>query len=542
MNFIDGVLFKQCIQAAYKKLDQEKKRVDELNVFPVPDGDTGTNMSLTMKSAVDAVEEADDQLGNIGKALGNGSLMGARGNSGVILSQLCRGVAKSLKNKNAIYVYDIAEITQASTDKAYKAVMKPTEGTILTVARSISDFAQAKQDQYEDIGGFLIDILKQAQNTLQQTPSMLPPLKEAGVVDAGGQGLVYLLAGFVAKLTGEDLAPILEAEGEDPSLELTHMDVVAGKQAKEDFIAKLLVTDIDRDALTKDLDKTGAILSVSKQDLGYLVQIATDRPDKVVKHLVRQGKLLHFNLVNRDFNPKAFEKKEEGEKSQVRKRENLKPYGFVAVASGDGFKEIFKNLMVDELIEGGQTMNPSTKDIYEAVEKVGAETTFILPNNKNIIMAADQVHDLCDGQEVYVIPSRSIPQGIQAILHFDEASTVEENLKAMTDSLSGIKTGEVTYAIRDSEVNGLDIKKNQYIGLLDGEITDRGDKREDLVLSMLDKMVEEESSFISLYPGQDVDQAEYEKLARELEKKFPDLELVCEPGGQPVYSYIFSVE
>lgn len=542
MRILDGAQLLRCFERANNLLNEKKEEVNVLNVFPVPDGDTGTNMSLTMQSAIKHMQGVkSDSAGNIGKALGMGSLMGARGNSGVILSQLCRGVSDAVAGKEVIRLEDFPAIFRTSKEKAYKAVMKPTEGTILTIARAFSEYAEANIDEMNSIEELLEGVLAYGQYTLEQTPEMLPALKEAGVVDAGGQGLIYLLAGFLSELSGRPVQELLEIEHEE-GLDADH--ALLHEQSSLTYLveAELLGVANRAKKMESVLAALTSNLTVNPLDDNLKVTFEADELDKSLTQLANFSEIVSLTVKNQISTTKADknEVKEghvEGKKEDV----DLKNYGFVAVSLGEGFDEIFKSLMVDRIVSGGQTMNPSTQDLYEAVNQVDAKNVFIFPNNKNIIMAAEQVNELSD-KNVIVIPTKSIPQGFTALFNFDDQASPEENKSLMTESLSTIKTGQITYAVRDTEVNSIQIKKDDYIGLIDGEIVQVGQDMDKLLMELLEDSIDEESSLITVYGGSDVDRDAFTKLASRVEKKFVDFDVDFEFGDQPTYYYIFSIE
>lgn len=542
MRILDGAQLLRCFERANNLLNEKKEEVNVLNVFPVPDGDTGTNMSLTMQSAIKHMQGVkSDSAGNIGKALGMGSLMGARGNSGVILSQLCRGVSDAVAGKEVIRLEDFPAIFRTSKEKAYKAVMKPTEGTILTIACAFSEYAEANIDEMNSIEELLEGVLAYGQYTLEQTPEMLPALKEAGVVDAGGQGLIYLLAGFLSELSGRPVQELLEIEHEE-GLDADH--ALLHEQSSLTYLveAELLGVANRAKKMESVLAALTSNLTVNPLDDNLKVTFEADELDKSLTQLANFSEIVSLTVKNQISTTKADknEVKEghvEGKKEDV----DLKNYGFVAVSLGEGFDEIFKSLMVDRIVSGGQTMNPSTQDLYEAVNQVDAKNVFIFPNNKNIIMAAEQVNELSD-KNVIVIPTKSIPQGFTALFNFDDQASPEENKSLMTESLSTIKTGQITYAVRDTEVNSIQIKKDDYIGLIDGEIVQVGQDMDKLLMELLEDSIDEESSLITVYGGSDVDRDAFTKLASRVEKKFVDFDVDFEFGDQPTYYYIFSIE
>ncbi|MCI6157951.1 MAG: DAK2 domain-containing protein [Peptoniphilaceae bacterium] len=534
---MNGELLRACLKGAFEKLEKHKEEVNALNVFPVPDGDTGTNMTLTMKSAMEAVEKAVPTTEAMGKALGNGSLMGARGNSGVILSQLCRGIAQAVKGKENLEVEDFPLLFASAKEKAYKAVMKPTEGTILTVARAFSEFTEQHKSDYQDIGQLLKATLQYGNYILQKTPDMLPTLKEAGVVDAGGQGLIYLLQGFTETLTGEELDSLLTV-----STGFTVEPAEEKKAVSDEFAysVRFRISDIEKERMLRHIALHAQLESLSETDRQFAVEAFTNQPAKLLSSMMRRGSVEEYHLLHSG-ETAEMEEEENPEEKQRSILENRKQFGFVAVSLGDGFDAIFRELRVDEIVSGGQTMNPSTADLWKAVQKVKAETVYILPNNKNIIMAAEQVNELADC-EVIVIPTRSIPQGFTALFQFDESLSAEENRTQMTESLSTVITGQVTYAIRDTEINGITIHKGDQIGLVDGDIVASAQDPEQLVEKMIAENITDEASLLNLYRGEEADSIKCEALAEKLEARYPDLDFQMLEGGQPIYRYIFSIE
>lgn len=561
MNRIDGITLQKALFNAYQELEKNKEIVNTLNVFPVPDGDTGTNMSLTMKSAMRQVRELDNPtVEQVGKALANGSLMGARGNSGVILSQLCRGFAQALVGKTTIGLEDIPALFTNARDMAYKAVMKPTEGTILSVARAMGEFAEKNEDQYEDMFVFLKDLLAEGNRMLQMTPEMLPMLKEAGVVDAGGQGLLTLLAGFVASASGdESVIDMSTAElGENknmPTIEAIEDSEIEFGYCTEFFIR---TDNPDFESFRSEIESMGdSIVCIGMDDV-IKTHIHTNHPGEVLELALKRGYLMdikidnmrlqHQHRLSTDAEVNAAQTGHESteetsavDSEPAGKPVELKPYGFVAVSLGEGFDQIFKDLLVDEIVSGGQTMNPSTADLFEASERIDAETVFIFPNNKNIIMAADQVQSLSQ-KNIVVIPTRTIPEGFGSLLAFDESMSPEENAEAMKDAISMITTGQITYSIRDTELQGLKIENGALIGLLGGDIVATGSDQLTVLFELLDKGVTEESALISIYSGQDVTDEDAEEIADAVSKKYSDLEVDLQRGDQPTYYYIVSIE
>lgn len=542
MRIMDGALLLRCFERASDLLNEKKEEVNVLNVFPVPDGDTGTNMSLTMQSAIKHMQGVKtDNAGSIGKALGMGSLMGARGNSGVILSQLCRGISDAVTGKEVVQLEDFPSIFRSAKEKAYKAVMKPTEGTILTIARSFSEYTDANIDEMNSIEELLEGVLAYGQYTLEQTPDMLPALKEADVVDAGGQGLIYFLAGFLSELSGKSVDELLAVEHD---ANLTAEEVMDTDEPSSTYLveAELLGVSGKAKKMESMLAAMTTNLVIMPVEKNLKVTYEAEKVDKSLAHLASFSELVSLKVKNQKATGQVVKEDVKVEEAPVKKENvELKNYGFVAVSLGEGFDEIFKSLMVDQIVSGGQTMNPSTADLYEAVNKVDAENVFIFPNNKNIIMAAEQVNELSD-KNIIVIPTKSIPQGFTALFNFDDQATPEENKSLMTESLSTIKTGQITYAVRDTEVNSIQIKKDDFIGLIDGEIVKVGQDKEQLLIDLLDENIDEESSLITVYGGNEVDKDAFKKLASRVEKKFEDFDVDFESGDQPTYYYIFSIE
>lgn len=558
MNSIDAALLKRGILAAYHKLDEMKDEVNRLNVFPVPDGDTGTNMSLTMKSAAAQISGVgENSVGAVGKALGTGSLMGARGNSGVILSQLCRGVSEALKGKTVFYTADVAYIFSKATEMAYKAVMKPTEGTILTVARMMSEYAEANSARHTEIEPFLEEIIEEGKRALARTPEMLIQLKEAGVVDAGGQGLIYLLTGFLEALTGK--AKVEHVAAAPKSKAAVHAEPKLSEQdIKFGYCTEFFIMADGSDYLSfrDEIESMGdSIVCIGMDDV-IKTHIHTNNPGKVLELAMKRGPLRDIKIDNmrlqhqhRLIEDAEYKKAKEEDKAHDAEKApeapaapaEKKAYGFVSVSLGEGFDALFRDLMVDEIVSGGQTMNPSTQDLFEATERINAETVFIFPNNKNIILAAEQVQSLSD-KRVIVVPTRSIPEGFTALFHFDETVDPDENLRLMKESLSTVTTGQITYSIRDTEIHGLEIHKDDLIGLINGDIVATGKDPEELVERLLEDHVTEDTALVTVYRGAGAEEEAFEKLLSRLERRFDEIDVEGEDGGQPTYYYIFSIE
>lgn len=546
MREIRGEVLKAGILGAYQNLENQKEMVNELNVYPVPDGDTGTNMTLTMRSASKYVSEAGDSIPEVVKALGTGSLMGARGNSGVILSQLCRGVSTALGSAEVLGLEEMADAFEEAAKTAYKAVMKPTEGTILTVARKMAEFAQKHVEEYDNLEDFLSDVMSEGNRTLEKTPEMLPQLKEAGVVDAGGKGLLTLLEGFYNVLFDEDYKPdtsfVKDIEKKEHFSQAAHKsdaDIKFG-YCTEFFIK---TNGADYMEFRREIEPLGdSIVCIGMDDV-IKTHIHTNNPGKVLELALKRGYLMDIKIDNMRLQHEHLHvTAEELEHADEEEEVEEKDYGFVAVSMGEGFDEVFRGLEVDQLISGGQTMNPSTEDIVHALEKVHAKDVFVLPNNKNIILSAESAAELVTDKNVHVLPTRTIPQGFAALFAFDETSDVESNLEEMESAIQEVKTGQITYAVRDTEVESHKIQKDDFIGLLDGKIAESGKELEGVMMNLLDDAVQDENSLITLYYGSDVKEEDAEALLEKVEEKYPEMDVELVDGQQPIYFYVFSVE
>ncbi|MCR4568184.1 MAG: DAK2 domain-containing protein [Pseudobutyrivibrio sp.] len=498
---IDASLLAKMFLSGAKNLEAKKEWINELNVFPVPDGDTGTNMTMTIMSAANAVAELDNaDMKTVAKAISSGSLRGARGNSGVILSQLFRGFSKIISNYDEVTVEILAEAFEKAVQTAYKAVMQPKEGTILTVARGAADKAAEISHRTNNIVEFADAVIQEAEVVLSKTPDMLPVLKQAGVVDSGGQGLVCVLQGAYDALIGKevdytDFTPETVAKAAPAKIKTTVEFVIESEKALASYQIKELKT---------KLESIG---------LGDIIDLKIG--DEVV------------------------ESKEEAKAAPT---EPAKEMGFVSIATGDGLTSIFTELGCDYMIPGGQTMNPSTDDILSAVEKVNAKTVFVLPNNKNIILAANQAAAICKDKKIVVIPTKTIPQGITALITFAADASVEDNEAAMTEEIANVKTGQVTYAVRDTMIDDKEITKNDWMGMGDSGLLSVNSDIDVAFKEMIDEMVSEDSSVVSIYWGEGSDQEKAEALGAAVEEKYPDLEVEISEGGQAVYAYIVSVE
>lgn len=548
VNYIDASMLKLMIASASANLKNSYKAVDDLNVFPVPDGDTGTNMSLTFSGATEmTLAEEFDHAGKMLSKLASASLRNARGNSGVILSQIIRGFAKGLENKAQISVSDLKDGLLSAKATAYRAVMKPTEGTILTVIREISEFADSNHQNYEDMGEFLKAVVEAGNKSLDNTPNLLPALKKAGVVDAGGKGLMVLFEGAAyAFEKGEAIEPLDKTATTSTSV---------AKEVKVD-IKYLYCTEFIINK-TKDrsvsqfraaiAEKGDCMLVIDDEDI-VKVHIHTNHPGFVLEQAVKLGELTNLKIDNMKYqhnensNGSAAESTapaEEAKAPEVAKPE--KKYGFAAVSAGDGISEIFLSLGADRIIHGGQTMNPSTEDLLDAVNQIPAEVVFILPNNKNIILAAEQVDALTE-KTVKVIPTVNIPEGICSIMAFDESFSPEDNMAAMDELSSTVKCGQVTFAARDTVLDGVDIKLGDCLAVYGKDIKAVTSTPEEAVLKLCEDMVDDMSGVITLYYGEDTSDETAEALGAQLEERYPMLDVSVVRGGQPVYFYIISVE
>ena len=551
-NTIDSKLLAKMFMAGACNLEKKKEYINELNVFPVPDGDTGTNMTMTIMSAYKELNNLEDpDMRAVCKAISSGSLRGARGNSGVILSQLIRGFTKIASEHNELTIDIITDACQNSVNTAYKAVMKPKEGTILTVASGVYDKAEELRKAGEtDLNKFIEQVIAYADEVLLKTPDLLPVLKQAGVVDSGGQGLMEALHGAYDAYLGKEVELTLSTKAAGKSEKAN-----AGQAVDLKDIKYLYKTEFDiilnkpfNSKSEKDLkgffEAIGDNVMVSASDDFVKVSCHTNDPGLILQRGIKFGVLVNIDVEN--LKNDSFQKKEAApaeKKEEVKKpAEPAKEYGFIAVSVGDGMSEIFKSIGADYIIEGGQTMNPSTEDMLNAIEKVNAKHVFILPNNKNIIMAANQARDLTEDKEIIVIPTKTVPQGISALINFMPESNVKDNTDAMTEGANSVKTGQVTYAVRDTEIDNKVIKKDDYMGIGDAGILSVGADRDTVTKEMIAEMVDDDSCVITVYVGSDVDKESYEALKSELEELYDDLEVEIQVGGQPIYYYIVSVE
>lgn len=560
---INSKLLARMFLAGAKNLDSKKDWINELNVFPVPDGDTGTNMTMTIMSAAKEVSSlTNPTMAELAKAISSGSLRGARGNSGVILSQLFRGFCKVIKEYDEIDVTILCEACQKAVETAYKAVMKPKEGTILTVAKGAAEKALELSDETEDVVTFVEGVIKQAEYVLDQTPEMLPVLKQAGVVDSGGQGLVQVLKGAYDALIGKEIDYTIEGAptGAAPakiSAE-TEAEIKFGYCTEFIIVLNAPMSDNEEHAYKAFLESIGDSIVVVADDEIVKTHVHTNDPGLALQKALTFGSLSKIKIDNmreehqekliKDSQKLAAQQKAEEEAYEAaqadEKTNNMpaKEMGFVSVSIGEGMNEVFRGLGVDYLIEGGQTMNPSTEDMLNAIEHVNAKTVFILPNNKNIIMAANQAVDLVEDKQIIVIPTKTIPQGITALVNYIPDHSAEENKEQMMAEIENVKTGQVTYAVRDTEIDGKTIKQNDFMGIGDKSILSVGTDLKATTLEMVDAMVDEDSAIVSIYFGSDSDEDSANELAAAIEEQYPDVEVEVNDGGQPIYYYVISVE
>ena len=570
VSTINAKMVKNAFLAGAKGLSDKKEWINELNVFPVPDGDTGTNMTLTIMAAAKEVAALNDpSMEQLAKAISSGSLRGARGNSGVILSQLLRGFTKEIKTVDEIDTTTLANAMVRGTETAYKAVMKPKEGTILTVAKGMADKALEMAAETDDIEVFAQAVIKEGDRVLNLTPEMLPVLKQAGVVDSGGQGLMQVIKGAFDGLTGNVTDFTLDG-AEAPANGAAEKTVQTGNGAARtdidtadikfgyctEFIIKLekKYTDEDEEELKKYLGSIGDSLVVVSDDEIVKIHVHTNHPGLAFEKGLTYGSLSRMKVDNmreeheeRVIQDSERLAKEQAQADTVKQEEKEEPeerrkYGFIAVSCGDGLSEIFKGIGADYLIEGGQTMNPSTEDMLNAIAHVNADHIFILPNNKNIILAANQARDLTEDKEIIVVPSKTVPQGITALVNFMPDLTSKENLENMTAEMERVKTAQITYAVRTTNIDGMEIEKGDIMAIGDKGMLAVEHSPEEAAKAALKAMLDEDSELVTIYYGCDVKEEDAEKLKEEAEKEFPDKELELQYGGQPIYYYMISAE
>lgn len=554
INNIDAKMLQTCFLAGAQSIEAQKEYINELNVFPVPDGDTGTNMTLTIISAAKEVGSIEEPtMESVAKAISSGSLRGARGNSGVILSQLFRGFTKEIKEEETITVPVMATAFERAVETAYKAVMKPKEGTILTVAKAGATKAAELATETEDLVYFCEEVLKYMEEVLGQTPEMLPVLKEAGVVDSGGQGLVTVLQGAFDALCGKEVK-ITITPSTKPTVKTT--TEVPAADIKFGYCTEFIImVEKEYDMQTEHefkayLESIGDSIVVVSDDDIVKVHVHTNDPGLAIQRALTYGSLTKMKIDNmREEHEERLIK--DAEKLAVQQLEEeqakaaqapRKEVGFISVSIGEGVNEIFKGLGVDYIIEGGQTMNPSTEDMLNAIDQVNADVIYVLPNNKNIILAAEQAASLTEDKKIIVIPSKTIPQGITAIINYVFDKSAEENAEKMTEEMSRVKSGQVTYAVRDTSIDGMTITNGDIMGISDKGIVSVTKEIKTTTLDLIDKLMDDEAELVSIYYGEDVSEEDANEIADEVTEKYPDVDVEVQFGGQPIYYYVLSVE
>ena len=542
-EYIKAKAFREMFVSGANNLQNSKDLVDKLNVFPVPDGDTGTNMSLTISYAMKELEKVgEDDITKIAKALSKGSLMGARGNSGVILSQIIRGIGKSVEGKDKLSTVDLAKALKGGSDTAYKAVIKPVEGTILTVIRETAEYAVKLAKRENNIEKFLGKVVREANVSLENTPNLLKNLKDAGVVDSGGKGLTLILEGFYLAIVGKPVVPATAEKAELKNVSLSSADNTSTEDIKFGYCTEfILESDKIDDAGIRDIMLGyGDSLAVVGDEGVIKVHVHTNEPGNVLQEALKYGQLLTIKIENMRM---QHENILEGvaENAEYEEPVEEKEFAFISTSIGEGLASIFKDFGVDHVIEGGQTMNPSTEDFMKAIDKIHSKNIFILPNNSNIIMAANQAKELSD-KNIIVIPTKNIPQAVSALVGFNPEATAEENEANMIESLSYVKSGQVTFAVRDTVMNGIEIREGNIIGIAEKELIAAGDEVDEVTKKLVEKLVDEDSAIITLFYGEDVTEEQAEELRGELEEKFEDIDVELYYGGQPLYYYLISVE
>ena len=556
VSTINAAVFAKMFLAGAKNLEAKKEWINKLNVFPVTDGDTGTNMSMTIMSAAKAVSELENPtMKELAKAISSGSLRGARGNSGVILSQLFRGFTKVIAEYDELDVVILTEAMQKAVETAYKAVMKPKEGTILTVAKGAANKALELCDDTDDIVFFVDEVIKEADHVLSKTPDMLPVLKQAGVVDSGGQGLVQVLKGGYDSLIGKEIDYSIEGSAASAGVMKitaeTEADIKFGYCTEFIIVLNQPLTEKQEHEYKNFLESIGDSIVVVADDEIVKTHVHTNDPGLALQEALKHGSLSKIKIDNmreehqekliKDAEKLAKEQKEE-ETKEEKTEEPRKEMGFISVSIGAGVNEIFNGLGVDYIIEGGQTMNPSTEDMLNAIDHVNADNIFILPNNKNIVLAANQAASLVEDKKIIVIPTKTIPQGITALINFIPDQSAEENAERMTEELENVKTGQVTYAVRDTVIDDKEIKQGDYMGIGDKSILAVGKDIKSTTEDMVAEMIDEESAIICIYYGEEVTEEDANALGAALEEKYPEVEVEIHFGGQPIYYYVISVE
>ena len=554
---IDAQLLQKAFIAGAYNLERNKDYINELNVFPVPDGDTGSNMSLTIMAAAREVSALENpSMDELSKTISSGSLRGARGNSGVILSQLLRGFCKEIKGKKQITVLVLSDGFVRAVETAYKAVMKPKEGTILTVAKGVAEKAVELSEMDMDFETLGQEILDHGNEVLKQTPELLPVLKEAGVVDSGGQGLMEFLTGAYNGLTGKEEIKEPVTSGGAAKAPTMSSEEIDTSHIKYGYCTEFIIMlekeyNAETEAKFKEfLTSIGDSLVVVSDDEIVKVHVHTNHPGLAFEKGLEFGSLTSMKVDNmrEEHKEKVIHEQdrkkaaEQEAAEEAKKEEPKKPFGFVAVSVGEGLNDIFRDLGVDHIIEGGQTMNPSTEDVLDAISKVNAETVFVFPNNKNIILAANQAAEIEEEKNVIVIPTKTIPQGISALISFDETATAEANQAGMEDAITAVKSGQVTYAVRDTSIDGKEIKTGDYMGIDDAGIQAVGQDITEVVKDLIGAMADEDSELLSIYYGSDVEEEKANALVEAVQAAYPDFEVEAHAGGQPIYYYILSLE
>lgn len=554
---IDAQLLQKAFIAGAYNLERNKDYINELNVFPVPDGDTGSNMSLTIMAAAREVSALENpSMDELSKKISSGSLRGARGNSGVILSQLLRGFCKEIKGKKQITVSVLSDGFVRAVETAYKAVMKPKEGTILTVAKGVAEKAVELSEMDMDFETLGQEILDHGNEVLKQTPELLPVLKEAGVVDSGGQGLMEFLTGAYNGLTGKEEISEPVTSGGAAKAQTMSSEEIDTSHIKYGYCTEFIIMlekeyNAETEAKFKEfLTSIGDSLVVVSDDEIVKVHVHTNHPGLAFEKGLEYGSLTSMKIDNmrEEHKEKVIHEQDRKKAAEqeaakaAKKEEPKKPFGFVAVSVGEGLNDIFKDLGVDHIIEGGQTMNPSTEDVLDAISKVNAETVFVFPNNKNIILAANQAAEIEEEKKVIVIPTKTIPQGISALISFDETATAEANQAGMEDAITAVKSGQVTYAVRDTSIDGKEIKTGDYMGIDDAGIQAVGQDITEVVKDLIGAMADEDSELLSIYYGSDVEEEKANALVEAVQAAYPDFEVEAHAGGQPIYYYILSLE
>lgn len=538
INKIDAKTLRNMLLSGANNLQNNKDLVDKLNVFPVPDGDTGTNMSLTIASAIKELNKStEENITVIGKAIAKGSLMGARGNSGVILSQIIRGFSKGIENKEELTSVDLANALKLGSDTAYKAVIKPVEGTILTVVRESAEYAVQKAKKEKDIVNFLSAVIKEANVSLNKTPDLLPALKDAGVVDSGAKGLIIFYEGILESLKGNFIETSKGAPNTE--VEIKNIEYINPVDIKFGYCTEFI---LESDAVTPEKIRDlmlplGDSLAVVGDEGIIKVHVHTNDPGTVIQTALKYGQLVTVKIENMRLQHENLLIEESSQEAEE------KEYAVIATSMGEGINSILKDFNVDHIIEGGQTMNPSTQDFLDAIEKVNAKNIIIFPNNSNIIMSANQAKELSD-KNIVVMPTKNIPQCISALVNFDCTgdTSLEDNEAMMLEAIQYVKSGQVTYAVRNTMMDGIDIKEGNYIGIANGKMSSANENIEDVVLETVSNLVNEDSAIITLFYGQDITEEDAKKISSKIADNYEDIDVEIYYGGQPVYYYLLAVE